>query len=96
MVKRIYQCWKSSDRTDITFATIEGIKELKQKGLIPEDAYLEYTLEAATFEEACAIHDLRQGWGAYKPMGEAEPCPKCNSWFYPQGSGECWRCGKIC
>ncbi len=70
MVKRIYQCWKSYDGTSITFATVEGIKELKQKGLISEDAYLEYTLEAATLEEACAIHNLRQGWGDYKPMGE--------------------------
>ena len=55
-----------------------------------------YEIEAATGEEASAIHYLRMGFGPYKPAGEPEPCPKCGAWFYPQGSGQCWRCGQIC
>ena len=93
MVRRRYECWKDADA--VTFTTNENATESRQQGLIPQDAVMEYAIEADTFEEACAIHNLRQGFGAYKPMGEPQPCPKCNAWFYPQGSGECWRCGKI-
>lgn len=55
-----------------------------------------YEFEAATGEEASAIHNLRMGFGAYTPNGEPEECPKCCAWFYPQGSGQCWRCGQVC
>jgi hypothetical protein len=55
-----------------------------------------WRIEAATPEEALAIHHLRLGFEPYKPMGEPAPCPKCGAIFYPEGSGECWRCGKIC
>ena len=54
-----------------------------------------FEVEAHTGEEASAIYHLRMGWEPYKPMGEAEPCPKCGAWFYPQGSGDCFRCGHI-
>ena len=94
MVKKVFECWITPDKTNVTFSTRKNIQQEKDRGLIPQDAYLQYSIEADTFEEACAIHSLRQGWGAYKPIGEAELCPKCNSWFYPQGSGECWHCGK--
>ena len=96
MVKHKYECWKTPDLTEITFTTAENALTSKQQGLIPQDAFMEYCIEADTWEEACSIHNLRQGWGVYKPMGESQPCPQCNSWFYPEGSGECWRCGKIC
>ena len=94
MVKRRYECWKDSD--GITLTTAENALEYRQNGLIPQDAVMEYAIEAETSEEANAIHNLRQGWGAYNPMGEPQPCPKCSAWFYPEGSGECWRCGTIC
>ena len=96
MVKKIFECWKTPDLTSITFTTVENAKRQKEKGLIANNAFLEYAIEADTYEEACAIHNLRQGWGVYKPMGEPQNCPKCNSWFYPEGSGECWQCGRIC
>ena len=95
MVKHIYQCWITPDGTNITFTTRENAQKLKEQGLIIREAFLQYSIEAETFEEASAIHSLRQGWGAYKPIGEPKPCPKCDSWFYPQGSGECWKCGKV-
>ncbi len=51
-----------------------------------------YSFEAATWEEACAIYHLRQGWEPYRPEGPVEECPKCSAKFYPKGSGQCWRC----
>lgn len=54
-----------------------------------------YEFDAATGEEASAIHALRMGWEPYTPMGNPAPCPKCAATFYPDGSGQCWRCGKV-
>ena len=54
-----------------------------------------FDVQAGNWEEACAIYHLRMGYAPYAPMGDAQPCPKCGSWFYPHGSGECWQCGKI-
>jgi hypothetical protein len=55
-----------------------------------------FDVAAATGEEAMSIFNLRMGWGPYNPMGKPENCPKCGGWFYPEGSGDCWQCGKIC
>jgi len=55
-----------------------------------------FEVDAHTFEEALAIYHLRMGWEPFQPEGDGEPCPKCAAMFYPKGSGECWRCGKIC
>ena len=96
MVKQIFECWVNRDKTEISLMSREEAqRNIETDGLTKADL-LEYSIEADTWEEACAIHNLRQGWGGYNPMGEPEPCPKCGSWFYPQGSGECWQCGKIC
>ena len=54
-----------------------------------------FDVQAGNWEEACAIYHLRMGYEPYTPMGDAAPCPKCGGWFYPHGSGECWRCGKM-
>ena len=70
MVKLRYECWKTPDSTDITFTTTENAIELRQKGFISEDAFMEYCIEADTWEEACSIHYIRQGWEKYKPMPE--------------------------
>jgi hypothetical protein len=50
-----------------------------------------YDFEAATWEEAMSIHNLRQGFGPYMPAGEPEDCPVCGVPYYPDGSGVCWR-----
>jgi hypothetical protein len=55
-----------------------------------------FEVHASTWEEAMSIYHLRMGWEPYVPGGEPEPCPRCEAFFYPDGSGECWRCGKIC
>lgn len=88
-----YEAWETEDGFVLfNSAQLEMMKSnpavlLKQKL---------YEFGAGTPEEASAIHSLRMGWGAYTPMGEPEKCPKCSSWYYPEGSGECWRCGPIC
>ncbi len=86
-----YQSWKFEG--DTTFTTIERVNDLQKEGSIPKEAELEYTFDAATFEEALSIHSLRQGHGPYKPIGEPSSCPQCASYVYAEGSGECWRCG---
>jgi hypothetical protein len=53
-----------------------------------------YAIDAESPEEASAIHNLRMGWGPYKPMGEPAPCSVCGSMYYPQGSAWCWKCGE--
>ena len=70
MVKHRYECWRTSDSTDLTFATAENIVELKRQELISQDAFLEYYIEADTWEEACSVHYLRQGWEEFKSMSE--------------------------
>ncbi len=59
-------------------------------------AELLWEIEAETLEEALAIYHLRMGFEPFVPAGSPESCPKCGAPFYPEGSGECWRCGKIC
>jgi hypothetical protein len=60
-----------------------------------QDVEMLFEIHAATAEEAAAICNLRLGFGPYEPIGDPERCPRCDSWYYPQGSAECWRCGKV-
>jgi len=60
-----------------------------------QDVEILFEIHAATAEEAAAICNLRLGFGPYEPIGEPARCPHCDSWYYPQGSAECWRCGKV-
>jgi len=91
-MKKIYEAWE--DPGDNSYAlSKKSADDMRGKlGLGPE-ARLLYQIEADSFEEAAAIHTLRMGWSPYCPSGEAEPCPQCGANFYPEGSGECWRCG---
>jgi len=45
-----------------------------------------YSIQAATYEEAMAIHHLRMGWNPYRPIGESSPCPKSGASYYPNVS----------
>jgi hypothetical protein len=87
---KIYQAWRDAD--GVSLSDLTGIQSQRDNGQLSVDAVLEYELGAATFEEALAIHNLRQGFGPHVPMGEPAQCPQCAAWFYPQGSGQCWRC----
>lgn len=74
----------------------ESERQLRSKGLLPADAELLWEIEADTVEEASAIYHLRMGFEPFQPQGDWAPCPKCGAVFYPEGSGQCWRCGPIC
>ena|ERR1051325_11022753 len=99
-MKKVYEAWIEDNEeksTSITLATAEGIEEQKTKGLLDRKAKLKYRIEADTFEEAMAVHHIKMGWSPYKPSGEPMSCPRsCGAIFYPEGSGECPNCGKIC
>lgn len=86
----IYEAWV--DATGITLAPKPAIGGLITDGIISAPARCIYSFEAATAEEASAIHHIRQGWEPYSPSGEAEQCVVCESYYYPKGSGECWKC----
>ena len=88
-----YEAWETEDGT--AFFSSAQFEELRANPAMLLKKKL-YEFEAATGEEASSIHNLRMGFGPYKPMGEPQPCPKCSAWFYPEGSGQCWRCGPIC
>jgi hypothetical protein len=88
----IYEAWE--DPGEHSFALVRKSQpDMRSKLGLSADARLLYKIEACSFEEAAAIHSLRMGWGAYHPAGIAKPCPNCGANFYPEGSGECWRCG---
>lgn len=72
----------------------DGTKSLKlPDGTIDEECQVKlYSFEANSHEEAMALYYIRKGWGSYHPEGESKRCPQCGSYYYPDGSGECWNC----
>ena len=90
-----FEAWDDPSDQSITLAKSEDIPGLRERALLSSDAYQLYAFEAATFEEANAIHFLRMGWEPYRPEGPGVPCPDCGATYYPQGSGDCWRCGGL-
>ena len=91
-----YRAYKSESESCIMVTVAGKEDELRQQKMFAEDNVLLWEIDAHTYEEMMAIHNLRCGFGPYNPMGEPENCPQCSAYFYPQGSGDCWRCGKIC
>jgi hypothetical protein len=91
-----YRAYKSESESCIWVLVAGQEEELGTQNMHAADAVLLWEIDAHTYEEMMAIHSLRCGFGPYNPMGEPENCPKCTAYFYPQGSGDCWRCGKIC
>jgi predicted enzyme related to lactoylglutathione lyase len=91
-IQTMYQAWKTQDGA--AFFPASRLGEMRANPAMTLEALL-FEIEANTYEEAAAIYNLRMGFGPYQPGGDPAPCPNCGAWFYPQGSGECWRCGKI-
>jgi hypothetical protein len=89
----IYEAWETEDGA--LLANSAHMRDIRTNPAVRLTKKL-FEISAATQEEASAIYSLRMGFGPYHPMGEPSPCPQCAAWFYPEGSGECWRCGKIC
>jgi|AntRauTorcE11898_2_1112593.scaffolds.fasta_scaffold16118_1 hypothetical protein len=95
MPRKIYEAWM--DDESVTFATQEAIKFQKENNLLSGHLEFLHVIEADTHEEALAVHHIKMGWEPYKPVGEPKLCPNdCGFYFYPKGSSECPRCGKIC
>lgn len=65
-MKEIYEAWSDDDGT--TFATMEGIKKQKEKGLLSENAKFLYAIEAENYEEAITAHHIKMGWDPYKSI----------------------------
>mgnify|MGYP001558516995 CR=1 FL=1 len=98
-----YRAWSDPKDGSITLALADELRP----SVVGPDATILYEFEAATWEEAMAIHHLRQGWEPYRPAGEPAPCPTpglringkeparptCGAWYWPEGSGKCWHCG---
>jgi hypothetical protein len=81
-----YYAWDLPESGSIHFS--EGSKP-------PEvGASLLYIVKAESWEEAMAIHHLRQGFEPYVPQGKPETC-SCGAVYYPEGSGQCWKCRKV-
>lgn len=93
MPAAIYEAWRDSD--GVALNTHDYFRMMRKRSDWQKDAEFLYSFVASTGEEARAIHSLRMGWGAYHPIGDPSPCPTCDAMFYPQGSCECWRCGRV-
>lgn len=90
-----YECWFDPEDNGLALLRFNDVQRNRDQGQLSERAVLQYRFAAHSGEEAMAIHALRQGWAPYVPMGDAAPCPTCGTNFYPQGYGDCWRCGHI-
>jgi hypothetical protein len=91
----LYECWSDPKELSLSLLKNQYVAELRSRGLLSDQAIMLYQFVAHTGEEAMAIHALRQGWAPYLPQGDATPCPICATAFYPEGYGDCWRCGHI-
>jgi hypothetical protein len=81
-----WAAWKNVEDGSTTF-TLAGRP-------VPEGGVPLWEIEAATWEEACAVYHVRMGWEPYRPSGEPAACPVHGEDFvvYPEGSGKCWKC----
>ena len=89
-MKHLYSVWRNP--VSHTLWRGEGPPTSSNGRVMDDRDELLWKFEAGSHEEAMAIHNVRLGLGSYKPLGEAAPCPSCGAPYYPDGSGECWRC----
>jgi hypothetical protein len=96
-MKKVYEAWDDEPDGGITLAEVNIIQTNLANGLLSKDARLLHRIEADTFEEAQAVHNIKMGWSPFVPEGKPKACPQnCGAVFYPEGSGECPNCGRIC
>ena len=90
---RVYTAWaKAGGPGVLTFSPGEDPPRSGNGEVMPDCDVVLWRVEAATWEEAMAIRNLRCGFEPYKPAGEASPCPDCGALHYAEGSGQCWNC----
>jgi hypothetical protein len=90
MPKTTYEIW----RDDLGTSLVRASERSKFAGMGKEPVLL-LTFEACTGEEARSKYHEFFGLEPYVPEGSAAPCPNCGSPYYPDGSGECAKCGPI-
>jgi len=89
-VASTYQAWETN--TGDVFFRKDHRAEIERIGEDRNLRRLLFEVVAETFEEAMSIYNLRMGYGPYVPSGQPSECPVCASWYYPEGSGQCWKC----
>ena len=91
-MKRVFTAWRSLDGLQTSLVHGEAPPRFANGELQPDCEVKLWRLEVGSYEEAMAIHNLRRGCGPYIPQGQAAPCPRCGSMYYPENSGQCWNC----
>ena len=92
MGRSVYTAWgRKSDTRPHTLVGGEGPPRFANGQPQPDCERCFWTIHANTWEEAMAVHNLRQGFMPYHP-GPAADCPTCGATIYPEGSGRCWSC----
>lgn len=95
-MKKRYEAWEDDQSLEITFSTAEGIEEDKANGRLSKDSRIIFSIYASTWEEANFTYYEFMDWGTYEPPGELALCPNsCGATYYPEGSGECPKCGLV-
>lgn len=87
-----FHAWRNSEGSVFVSRETVALEAFPRE---QQEAEILFEIFAATAEEAAAICNLRMGFGPYEPIGEPQRCPNCDFWYYPQGSAECWQCGKV-
>lgn len=96
-MKKLYTAWGfKGDEIPHTLVNGKSPLVFGDGTIDPECEVIFWQIEACTWEEACAVNNLRKGFEPYKPNGTPQSCPNCNAIFYPEGSGECWSCDYKC
>ena len=91
-----YRAYKSESESCMMVTVAGKEDKLRQQHMFAADNVLLWKIDVHTFEEMMAIHNLRCGFEPYNPMSEPENCPRCAAYYYPQGTDDCLRCGKVC
>ncbi len=91
-----YEVWEDvGDCSHLMTTAVNAVKD-KKLGILSSKAKLIDIVQAATWEEAMSIWNLRRGFEPYYPFGESAECPNiCGQWYWPEGSGYCPRCGDM-
>ena len=95
MPRETYEAW--IDDEGVSFGTSASFSRKESQELLGKNPQFLYSVVADTPEEASAVHHIKMGWEPYVPIGPSMLCPnQCQSYFYPEGSGICLKCGDIC
>jgi len=72
-----HEAWRDPADGSVLLTTAEEAGRQREARLLSGATELAWHFEAATWEDANAIHSLRMGWEPYQPPGRPAPCPTC-------------------